>query len=347
MLTFDNINYTIIKIICLCNKIQRTNSKVLQKGMDLIMNISEKPFHLFDTYSISKERSIFTFDQHRVPGVRALARHLISNALPITRAHYHENAFEFSMTSRGCITFSVEDTPYRFSGGDVFISFPNEIHGSASLPVALGEIFWFQLDISDPSNFLFLQEETAVEIIKQLQNIPSHIVQTNADETLPLLKKAFQLTQEGQSPQFIAAHLYLFLHMLITSSNRIEFRLTPDIGKTLNYILDHITEDLALEDLAKLANLSLSQYKQKFKKQLGVSPRHFVNVQKIEHSKTLLLEGMSVTDIANHLSFGSCSYFSYVFKKYTRQSPRDYLKTHTSAHLPASHMSEKKSIAHN
>ena len=78
--------------------------------------------------------------------------------------------------------------------------------------------------------------------------------------------------------------------------------------------------------MAALANLSCSQYKQKFKKQLEISPRHFINQQKIEYSKLLLLEGMSVTDIAMLLGFTTSSYFSTVFKKYTLYTPTEYLE---------------------
>lgn len=87
--------------------------------------------------------------------------------------------------------------------------------------------------------------------------------------------------------------------------------------------MDHITSEISLEELASIANLSCCQYKQKFKKQLGISPRHYINQQKIENAKILLMEGMSVTDVAMMLGFSTSGYFSTVFKKYT-------LYTHTT-----------------
>src|SRR5699024_2076536 len=101
-----------------------------------------------------------------------------------------------------------------------------------------------------------------------------------------------------KNAQLTATYLQLFLHLLIESADKEQLRLSPDISRTLDYILENICERLSLETLASLANLSCSQYKQKFKKQLGVSPRHFINQQKVEYSKSLLLQGMSVTEIA-------------------------------------------------
>lgn len=280
-----------------------------------------------DQYTLTKERIIYTQEQHHVPGIHALARHTMKDSIPSLKWHYHENSFEFTISTKGAFSFSTQTSSYRFSGGDVFIAFPDEIHGTNNIPVSVGEIYWFQLDISNPKEFLFMNEDTAIHMIENLQALPHHVVQANAEEMRPLIQQAFYLAQRNEEPEFIASYLQLFLHLLIHSANNEKFALSPDIGRTLNYILDNITEELSLEELAALANLSCSQYKQKFKKQLGISPRHFINQQKIEYSKLLLLEGMSVTDIAMLLGFTTSSYFSTVFKKYTLYTPTEYLES--------------------
>ena len=279
-----------------------------------------------DQYTLTKERIIYTQEQHHVPGVHALARHTMKDSIPSLKWHYHENSFEFTISTKGTFSFSTQTSSYRFSGGDVFIAFPDEIHGTNDIPVSVGEIYWFQLDVSNPKEFLFMSEDTAIHMIENLRALPHHVVQANAEEMRPLIQQAFYLAQRNEEPEFIASYLQLFLYLLIHSANNEKFALSPDIGRTLNYILDNITEELPLEELAALANLSCSQYKQKFKKQLGISPRHFINQQKIEHSKLLLLEGMSVTDIAMLLGFTTSSYFSTVFKKYTLYTPTEYLE---------------------
>lgn len=279
-----------------------------------------------DQYTLTKERIIYTQEQHHVPGVHALARHTMKDSIPSLKWHYHENSFEFTISTKGTFSFSTQTSSYRFSGGDVFIAFPDEIHGTNDIPVSVGEIYWFQLDVSNPKEFLFMNEDTAIHMIENLRALPHHVVQANAEEMRPLIQQAFYLAQKNEEPEFIASYLQLFLYLLIHSANNEKFALSPDIGRTLNYILDNITEELPLEELAALANLSCSQYKQKFKKQLGISPRHFINQQKIEYSKLLLLEGMSVTDIAMLLGFTTSSYFSTVFKKYTLYTPTEYLE---------------------
>ena len=250
----------------------------------------------------------------------------MKNASPSLKWHFHENSFEFTVATKGTISFCTQTSTYKFSGGDVMVSFPNDVHGTNNIPITVGELYWFQLDVSDPKNFLFLNETAASDMIAKLQAIPHHVVNADAEEIHPLLKHAFDLARNEEDPVYIASYLQLFLQHIIASSHKEHFLLSPDIGRPLNYILDNITEALPLEELASLANLSCSQYKQKFKKQLGISPRRYINQQKIEQAKIFLMEGMTVTDIAMLLGFTTSGYFSTVFKKYTLYTPMEYVK---------------------
>lgn len=277
-----------------------------------------------EQYTETKERIVYTKEQHHIPGVGAFGHHLMTNAFPSLPWHYHENSFEFCILMKGSITFSTRTSSYKFSGGDVFLTYPNEIHGTNQSPITVGDLFWFQLDISDPEHFLFLTPAAASKMISWLLEIPHHVIQIDTPEIYPLLKNAFRLLQKGTDSQVVATYLEMFLHLVILHSNNQSFRLSPDIGRSLNYIIDHICDNLTLEELASIASLSCSQYKQKFKKQIGISPRHFINQQKIEHAKLLLQEGTSVTDTAMQLGFTTSNYFSSVFKKYTLCTPAEY-----------------------
>ena len=111
---------------------------------------------------------------------------------------------------------------------------------------------------------------------------------------------------------------------MVESAADVSFRITPDIGRATNYIMEHIQEELSMEELAQTALLSVSRFKQKFKLQLGISPRNFINLRKVEAAKRLLQEGHSVTQVAMDLGFSSSNYFSSVFRRYTSYSPSQY-----------------------
>lgn len=280
-----------------------------------------------DNFSNKSECELCTYGQHGIPGVHMLSHYVLTNSVLSLDWTHHKNSFEFFIATKGSFTFSTQTSTYKFSGGDVMLTFPDEFLVTEQHPVNTANLYCFQLDISDENKFLFLNPYAARTIISQLLEIPHHIVQTDSDQIFPLLRSAFGAIQQ-KNPLLSATYLQLFLQLIIFFSKEEQFRLSPDIGKSLDYILGHLEEEITLEELAGLSCLSCSQYKQKFKKQMGFSPRYFINQQKIEYAKTLLLEGMSVTDIAMLLNFSTSNYFSTVFKKYTALSPIDYVKKH-------------------
>lgn len=281
-----------------------------------------------DEYCNTKNRILLTNDQLHIPGVRLFARHISYNATESLIWHYHDNAFEITMCSRGSFIFSTSEHDFPYSGGDIFVSFPNEIHSTNNLPITTGELYWLQLETNDENNFLFLKPEAARSMIAELNAIPHHVIHTNIKKTLPIIEKAFELAKNNKNHIFLATLIQLFLHMVIFYAQQEAPSISPDIQKVLNYITQNIFSALSLDDLAAIANLSCSHFKQKFKKQLGVSPRHFINQQKIEYSKSLLKSGKSVTETAMLMNFNTSTYFSAVFKKYTLYTPHEYQKMH-------------------
>lgn len=282
--------------------------------------------NLRDTYIFTKDRIVLTEEQLHIPGIRMFGRHLQNNATRSIFWHYHKDAFEFSIPAKGTFSFSTEEKDYEFSGGEIFVSFPNEIHGTNQIPVTVGDLYWFQIDISTEKDFLFLNSAAARHLIDQLKALPHHVVRTVIRRTVPFIRQTFELAKDNADPFLIASHLLLFLHLIISYSKREPFPMSPDIRKVYERILADPSQELSLEDLAATAGLSCSQFKQKFKNQLGVSPRHFINAQKVEYAKKLLTEGKSVTETAMLLNFSTSSYFSTVFKKYTMYTPKDYVR---------------------
>ena len=280
---------------------------------------------LRDSYLNTRHRIVLTEDQLHIPGLRMFGHHAIYSALPFLQWHYHENAFEINVPVKGNFSFDTSSRNYSFHGGDIYVTFPNEIHGSNTDHIGLGELYWFQLDISDEENFLFLCPQAARELIHLLKSIPHPLIHTESQKTLPLIESAFTSAVDGTNCYITASYLQLFLHLTIQYAKQENTHLSLNILKTLDYIQTNITAELSLEHLAALADLSCSQFKLNFKKQLGISPRHYINKQKIEYAKTLLLEGTSVTETAMTLSFTSSNYFSTVFKKFTSYTPLEYV----------------------
>lgn len=278
-----------------------------------------------DTYYKSKDRIVLTEAELHIPGLRLFATHKIHNAIVPLKLHYHENAFEFTYIDKGSMVFFSEGKEYQVSAGNIFISYPNETHSTNNLPVTLNEQYWFQLDVSDNKNFLFLTPEVARDFIESLSTIDHLIALSELKQFQSIIKQAFKLALEGRSPYLLAGYFIVLLQMIIHSTE-LQNPTYPDIEYAVRYIKAHIKEVITLDDLAAKCHLSTSHFKQKFRNTLGISPRNYINQCKIEYAKELLSSGKSITEVSMELGFDTSSYFSSVFKKYTLLSPRDYQK---------------------
>lgn len=99
------------------------------------------------------------------------------------------------------------------------------------------------------------------------------------------------------------------------------------IHKVINYIRQNYTEKITLDDVANVVYLSSSYLSKIFKEEMGCSFTYYVNTQRIEQSKDLLLNHtMSLADIATLVGFSDQSYFSKVFGRIVGITPQQYRK---------------------
>lgn len=115
-----------------------------------------------------------------------------------------------------------------------------------------------------------------------------------------------------------------FCDLVINFSMDKYSKLIKDI---VNYIGNHISEELNVTNLSELFHVNKSHLARKFKKETGYTISEYVNLQKIEAAK-LILQGkeISISEIAEKLGYNSSSYFSKTFKKMTGQSPLTFAK---------------------
>ena len=101
------------------------------------------------------------------------------------------------------------------------------------------------------------------------------------------------------------------------------------IKKTIQYINCHINETIEIDELVKLTRWEKHHFSRMFNKYVGMTPYQYILNQKIDYSKSLLIEtNKQIIDIAFELGFNSHSNFSIRFKKISGYTPEDYRKIH-------------------
>lgn len=94
------------------------------------------------------------------------------------------------------------------------------------------------------------------------------------------------------------------------------------------YIKEHITENITLDDIAEALNASKKNLNPAFKKEYHLTITQFIRQTKIDTAKELLIaSNLTLVEIANLLSFSTTSYFVKTFKEVTHVTP-NYFRQH-------------------
>jgi AraC-like DNA-binding protein len=97
------------------------------------------------------------------------------------------------------------------------------------------------------------------------------------------------------------------------------------LRRVLNYIEDHLADEIAVADLANVACLSIFHFTRAFSSAIGVSPYQYVSQRRMECAKALIAVGStSIAAAAFMCRFSSQSSFTRAFRRVTGMTPAQY-----------------------
>lgn len=100
------------------------------------------------------------------------------------------------------------------------------------------------------------------------------------------------------------------------------------LERIMDYIDDHFTEKLLLEDVAAAEHISLSYASHFFKDNLGVSFQDYLTLLRFEKARRLVEQtSMNITDICMECGFSDYRYLNKVYQKQLGCTPMEYRRT--------------------
>ncbi len=122
--------------------------------------------------------------------------------------------------------------------------------------------------------------------------------------------------------QFFAAQLSEYAERLFLQSTDCE---PESVKRARQFILGHLSEPMALEDVSRHAGVSPFHFCKVFKRATGMTFTEFVNRARVEQAKRLLLKPQArITEVAYDVGFQSLSQFNRSFRRVTASSPTEY-----------------------
>lgn len=100
---------------------------------------------------------------------------------------------------------------------------------------------------------------------------------------------------------------------------------TPRDQSVRQIVINHVFSDLSIDDLASLANLSVSTFNRTFQNLFHDTPANYIKAKRLERAKELLaMSNLSISEIAFQTCFSDVAHFSRSFKALYKCSPSAY-----------------------
>ena len=214
---------------------------------------------------------------------------------------------------KGEMTYIVDGTPYTLTENDAILLPPGSIRerekGTAPSKYI---IYNFRTYENDPLKDLDILLKNAVTPnIKKLLTLYPYSYNTNTSK---------EKTEVNKTVAIIYNILNCILLELL-DSNRYDIR-NPHVLNAINYINDHITSPLSLNEVSEAIHISKEYTAKIFKEETGKTVSEYINEQKMNIAKDMLSSNeVSLRDTALALGYENYSYFSRVFKKHFNSSP--------------------------
>jgi AraC family transcriptional regulator len=136
----------------------------------------------------------------------------------------------------------------------------------------------------------------------------------------------------GKSPR-VAALTQLMAAHIVEKYTVIGAETTPHRGglpihqlrKVEDYIAERLAEEISIEELADLVELSASHFAHVFKETTGMTPLQFVTRQRITRAQQLIREtSRSLIDVGLEVGYSSPSHFAQVFRRVVGVTPTEF-----------------------
>ncbi len=229
--------------------------------------------------------------------------------------HMHKE-IEMVFVEDGEAVAVADHNQYKLKKGDLFISFPNQIHYYKNCSTGL-----YYLVIVSRNMLLGIDREFK-EYVPESNSI--HIEE--GDHLITLLRES--VSSSGKYRDTIK---YGYLNLIIakilpmltlhhtTQANR------STIQKVIDFCHENYSDDITLDDIADVLHLNKYYISHMINRQIGLSFNNFINSLRVDAACDLLKDNdKKIADVADEVGFGSIRTFNRIFREQMDMTPREY-----------------------
>ncbi|MGI6706599.1 MAG: helix-turn-helix domain-containing protein [Clostridia bacterium] len=249
--------------------------------------------------------------------------------------HWHRDV-ELVYVSRGSLKMGINQENYVLYGGDMAVAGSRDIHYFENLQknTEVYLVIFHPEVIGHPAGWPAEKRFLSPFLVSSLvdKGAMDNQVLESLRQSIQRIYREQEEAKEGYS-LFIKSRIYDICATLIryfpsvsidTRMEQSRLRNLKRIQAVLQYIDNHYTRRITLEEAASQENLSPFHFSRLFKSTLGMTFKKYVNRVRINHAEALLQNSdLSITDIAFECGFESIRTFNRVYRSIKGASPSE------------------------
>jgi len=240
--------------------------------------------------------------------------------------HFHENCELCQPLNYPC-DFLVEGTLIHGEPGDILALDSRVFH--RFLPLFAGtriRILQFPVSILPPREARVLRTHISREALESVPGLFSTV--NGLMEQMEREQKVFR-GEKNPLLKSMMVSLYLLLQKYYFQGTAPGRRKDTELFfRAAENLQSSFTEEgCTVEFLAKSLGISRERLAELFRQFTGLTPKQYLNMQRIDYVNRLLLEGAPVTEAAYRAGFGNIRTFNGAYKAAMGMTPTEYLKS--------------------
>lgn len=257
---------------------------------------------------------------------------------PTMEVEYHNHDFyEIYFFISGKVTYVIEGKSYRLKPGDIVLVHSRELHKPVIEPGETYQrmVLWVNPDFlqkqsTESTNLSMCFEPSSPKRYNLLR--PSSEILANIKSILLKFERACNSTSFGSSILRNAYLLELIIYLnrafleAFDEEMEIDMEFNEKIDNVIKFINENLNAELPLDLLSSKFFISKYHMIREFKKYTGFTIHRFIQQKRLIMAKSLLKEGLPVTEVFVKCGFGDYSNFIRTFKNTFGVPPKKYMK---------------------